>query len=202
MRASGQKQAIFPWAALVGLLAAGSPAAAQELKYRVGMLGNFTPDGLLIQKVIDGTPAEQAGLQRGDLILKVDGRLITSQADFTSVINTSGRQVVLVIKKGTSGRLGRVGLDLVGPSTMGAPAPRPCGASSASSPPTACSWATSCPARRRRGPGWTRVTSSSASTASSSSTRPTSTPSCTPRAARSRSTSRRPTAASSGRTFP
>jgi S1-C subfamily serine protease len=87
------------------------------------MLGKFTPDGMLIQKVITGKPADKAGIQSGDLILKVDGRLILTQDDFNNVINSSGGQVVMVVKKGSNGRTVRVGLDLAGTSKLGPPAP-------------------------------------------------------------------------------
>src|SRR5215475_6652951 len=99
MKLSGWSGAIL----LVSSLAAGSLASAQEIKY---------PDGMLIQKVIAGTPADKAGLQSGDLVLKVDGRLITNQEDFAAIINSSGGQVVMVVKKGTGGKICRVGLDL------------------------------------------------------------------------------------------
>jgi S1-C subfamily serine protease len=108
---------------LAGILALGAPAVAQDVKYPVGMLGKYTADGMLIQKVISGTPADKGGLANGDLILKVDGRLITNQDDFVSVINSSGGQVILVVKKGGNGRICRVGLDLAGTNKWGPPAP-------------------------------------------------------------------------------
>ncbi len=120
MRSSGWSGAAV---ALVGVLAAGSCAAAQEIKYPVGMLGRYTPEGMLIQKVVSGQPADKGGLQSGDLVLKVDGRLITNQEDFAGIINSSGGQVVLVVKKRSNGRVCRVGLDLTGASKWGPPAP-------------------------------------------------------------------------------
>ena len=94
----------------------------QITKYPVGMLGKFTPDGMLVQKVLAETPAMKGGLQNADLILKVDGRLITTQDDFVAVVNSSGGQVVLVVKRGSDGRIVRVGLDLAG-TRKGPPAP-------------------------------------------------------------------------------
>jgi S1-C subfamily serine protease len=108
--------------ALACVLGAGSLASAQ-MKYPVGMLGKYTSDGMLIQKVLPDTPAEKGGLQSGDLILKVDGRLVTNQDEFVNLINSSGGQVLLAVKKGTSGRVCRIGLDLVGTSKVGAPVP-------------------------------------------------------------------------------
>ncbi len=95
----------------------------QITKYPVGMLGKFTPDGMLVQKVLAETPAIKGGLQNRDLILKVDGRLITNQDDFVAVVNSSGGQVVLVVKRGSDGRIVRVGLDLAGTNKQGPPAP-------------------------------------------------------------------------------
>ena len=109
--------------ALVCVLAAGAPGWAQDFKYPVGMLGKYTTDGMLIQKVVSGTPADKGGLQGGDLVLKVDGRLITNQDDFASTINSSGGQVMMVVKKGSNSRICRVGLDLSGTSKLGPPAP-------------------------------------------------------------------------------
>jgi S1-C subfamily serine protease len=119
MRVSGRN----PLATLAAVLALASMATAQEIKYPVGMFGKYTADGMLIQKVNPGTPADKAGLQSGDLILKVDGRLITNQDDFAGIVNTSGGQIVAVVKKGTGGNVTRVGLDLTGTSKWGPPLP-------------------------------------------------------------------------------
>jgi serine protease Do len=122
MTCSGWKRSAVALAALACVLGAGSPAGAQT-NYPVGMLGKYTPDGMLIQKVLPDTPAAKGGLQNGDLILKVDGRLVTNQDDFVSLINSSGGQVVLVVKKGANNRVCRVGLDLAGTNKLGPPAP-------------------------------------------------------------------------------
>lgn len=87
-------------------------ARAQELRYPVGVLGRFTAQGLLVQVVQDGSEAARVGLQRGDLIVKVDGATITNQADFVQVINSSGGSVVLSVRKASTGRLARVELNL------------------------------------------------------------------------------------------
>ena len=47
-----------------------------------------TPPGALIaEDVVAGTPAYRAGLQRGDVIVKLDGKSIESGADLSSVID-------------------------------------------------------------------------------------------------------------------
>ncbi|MBI1914468.1 MAG: PDZ domain-containing protein [Planctomycetes bacterium] len=96
----------------LGLLGAVPSARAQDLRYPVGVLGKFTPQGMLVQVVQNGSEAARAGLQRGDLIVKIDGATITSQADFVQVINSSGGSVVLSVRKALTGKLTRVELNL------------------------------------------------------------------------------------------
>jgi S1-C subfamily serine protease len=105
------------------LLAAGAPASAQGFKYPLGILGKFTPDGMLIQKVAPGSPMEKAGLQPGDIILKMDGQLIQSQDDLAAVINSSGGSVVMAVARaGGKGQVVRMTADLTGRG-KGLPAP-------------------------------------------------------------------------------
>src|SRR5207253_4310373 len=96
----------------LGLSGAVPTARAHELRYPVGILGKFTPQGMLVQVVQNGSEAARAGLQRGDLIVKIDGSTITNQADFVQVINSSGGSVVLSVRKASTNRLARVELNL------------------------------------------------------------------------------------------
>src|SRR5215470_12791225 len=96
----------------LGLSGAVPSARAQELRYPVGILGKFTTEGMIVQVVQNGSEAARAGLQRGDLIVKIDGSTITNQADFVQVINSSGGSVVLSVRKAGTGRLTRVELNL------------------------------------------------------------------------------------------
>src|SRR5262245_58632118 len=98
---------------VLGLLGAVPAARAQEvLRYPIGLLGQFTPQGMLVQVVQPNSEAARAGLQKGDLITKVDGTTITNQADFVQVINSSGGSVVLTVRKATTNRTVRVELSL------------------------------------------------------------------------------------------
>ncbi|MFZ4436942.1 MAG: PDZ domain-containing protein, partial [Syntrophales bacterium] len=48
------------------------------------------PGGVFVISLIPGTPADAAGLQRGDVILRVDGRKIQDSASFAKILKTKG----------------------------------------------------------------------------------------------------------------
>ena len=61
--------------------------------------------GALVQEVVDGSAAADAGLQVGDLIVAIDGRAIRSSGDLRAeIISTSpGTSVELsVLRSGTA----------------------------------------------------------------------------------------------------
>lgn len=63
------------------------------------------PEGALVANVEKGGPADQAGLQTGDVIRKVDGKSIVSSGDLPAAISlaTPGQKVVLdVWRKGSA----------------------------------------------------------------------------------------------------
>ncbi len=59
-------------------------------------------DGALVNKVIENSPASEAGLERGDVILKLDGDKITSPSDVVHLVRRAkpGEKVRLMIKRG------------------------------------------------------------------------------------------------------
>jgi S1-C subfamily serine protease len=67
--------------------------------YQLGVLGDFTPQGVLVGLVAPNTPAATVGLERGDLIVSIDNRRIRSQDDFLNVVNNSAGKVVLVVRQ-------------------------------------------------------------------------------------------------------
>jgi S1-C subfamily serine protease len=54
-----------------------------------------------IERIGQGTPAEAAGIQAGDVLLEADGHRISGIADFASVLNTKqpGDTVTLQIER-------------------------------------------------------------------------------------------------------
>lgn len=66
------------------------------------------PEGALVSSVEPGGPADKAGLQTGDIIRKVDGRVITSSGDLPAIISLAvpGDKIALDIwRKGQAQRI-------------------------------------------------------------------------------------------------
>src|SRR6266852_4171021 len=105
------RRGVLTLAVLAGLLACAAPARAQDLRYPFPVRGQFTSQGMLVQVVGVGSEPERAGLQRGDLITKLDNETVTTQADMIRVINTCGGSVVLTVRKAT-GTMVRLNLNL------------------------------------------------------------------------------------------
>ena len=57
--------------------------------------------GVLITQVGSGTPAEKAGLQQGDIIIKIDGQPVTQEGDVVNVLRAKkvGDTIVLVVDR-------------------------------------------------------------------------------------------------------
>ena len=49
---------------------------------------DFQGDGVLVNRVVDGSPAERAGLEKGDIILSVEGRRVDSPETLADVIQS------------------------------------------------------------------------------------------------------------------
>jgi serine protease Do len=63
----------------------------QNLDYaRAQAFGRDTTDGALVGNVQSGTPAAEAGLRHGDIILSVDGRKVSNTRDLISYVSAKG----------------------------------------------------------------------------------------------------------------
>jgi membrane-associated protease RseP (regulator of RpoE activity) len=68
---------------------------------------DLTRDGLLVNRVLEGSPAERAGLRKGDVILRFDGRSVTDPADLRRVVRDSrpGDNVTVEVWRNGSRRM-------------------------------------------------------------------------------------------------
>jgi len=58
--------------------------------------------GVVVIKVRSGTPAEDSGLRRGDVILEIDRRPVRNVAEYNRIISTLSKDTVLLyISRGT-----------------------------------------------------------------------------------------------------
>lgn len=48
------------------------------------------PSGVLIRKVIPGSPAEKAGLKRGDILMAIDGKKVSEMSDLNALLQGCG----------------------------------------------------------------------------------------------------------------
>jgi S1-C subfamily serine protease len=69
-------------------------------------------EGMRVTTVGPDTPASRSGLQRGDTLLKVDDTRVRTQNDLTGALLNSGGFVMLTVRKGDTGRVGKLDVDL------------------------------------------------------------------------------------------
>ena len=88
---------------LLAILAAGSLANAQEKSQpvaRVGLSGHFEPDwGLVVQRVEPGSAAEQIGMQKGDVILELNGANLRSLGHYYRLLGTSPGRIQFTVEE-------------------------------------------------------------------------------------------------------
>jgi serine protease Do len=70
-------------------------------------LGRKSTDGALVNEVVEGTPAARAGVEAGDLIVRVNDRAIKSAIDLTRTISSlpPGAKARVVVIRGGSEKL-------------------------------------------------------------------------------------------------
>jgi hypothetical protein len=94
--------AAVPALASPGWLGVTTQATDEDL--RQGL--DLTRDGLLVNRVFDGSPAERAGLRKGDVILRFDGRTVSQPEDLRDLVRDagSGRSVAVQVWRDGSSR--------------------------------------------------------------------------------------------------
>ena len=82
-------------------VALASPAVARKLRGAVGLPER---DGLLVRAVEAGSPADLAGIERGDLLVAVAGRPIATPDDLFDALDTAGDALELTVARGLEER--------------------------------------------------------------------------------------------------
>ena len=72
-----------------------TPDLAEQLGIEYG-------EGVIITQVQPGSPAEEAGLQRGDVVIEVDRKEVKSLAEFKSRLSNVDKSALVLIRRGDS----------------------------------------------------------------------------------------------------
>lgn len=84
------------------------PSAVRIEPNRVEQKGEAQPleEGILVAQVVAGSPADKAGVQRGDILLEVDGEPVNDLAGLQAVlgVHQSGDEVDLLVQRGDAQR--------------------------------------------------------------------------------------------------
>jgi serine protease Do len=82
-----------------------TPERAAQLKLRI-------PSGALIESVEQGSPASEAGLQRGDIIHRINRNVVKSAEDVIKAISNMGIDTMVILQVERGGRISLVTVSL------------------------------------------------------------------------------------------
>ena len=82
-------------------VALAPPRVARRMRAAVGLAER---EGLLVRGVVDGSPAERAGVERGDLLVRAGDRDITSMDDLFEALDRAGDTLPLAVLRGAEER--------------------------------------------------------------------------------------------------
>lgn len=74
-----------------------TPEILAELKNRGSAIPETIHNGILVWKVISGSPASLSGLLAGDIILNIDGRNVTQSSDIYAILSSKTKVLDMVI---------------------------------------------------------------------------------------------------------
>ncbi|HTW06038.1 MAG TPA: S1C family serine protease [Acidimicrobiales bacterium] len=99
-------------------VALAPPRAARHLRQAVGLAPR---DGLLVHEVDDQGPGGRAGIRRGDLIVVVAGKPVTTVAELAEALQQAGESgaAELVVVRGTDEVTLSVSFEVSGPAEQG-----------------------------------------------------------------------------------
>ena len=75
-----------------------------------------SPDGLLVRGVEDGSPAAQAGIEAGDLLVAAAGTALGTADDLFAALEASEATLTLMVVRGTDERAVEVQFDAPAPA--------------------------------------------------------------------------------------
>ena len=92
-----------------GFLGVGIQDVDRDLATALKLSG---PNGVLLTEVRGGGPAARAGLARGDVVVKVDGKPVTSTGQFRNLIASSGAKKKVTLEIMRDGKAQSLGVEL------------------------------------------------------------------------------------------
>lgn len=74
-----------------------TPNILAELKQRGSSIPDNVQNGILVWKVIMGSPAHTSGLMAGDIILNINGSVVTQSADIYEILSTKTKVLNMIV---------------------------------------------------------------------------------------------------------
>jgi len=75
----------------------------------------YSGGGLLVEDVLEGHAGQRGGLRRGDVILALNGRAVTTLQEYSDAVDTAGRMMLVTLRRTGSAN----------PITIAVPMPMP-----------------------------------------------------------------------------
>ncbi|GAB0094169.1 Serine protease HTRA2, mitochondrial [Sergentomyia squamirostris] len=97
-RVSGQIQSSPPSRRYMGItMITITPDILQELRYRGHSMPESITSGVLVWKVILGSPAHTGGLNPGDIVTEINGKPVHSSKDIYDALSESSNEIKIVV---------------------------------------------------------------------------------------------------------
>ncbi|XP_055697006.1 serine protease HTRA2, mitochondrial-like [Phlebotomus papatasi] len=77
-----------------------TPDILQELRHRSHPVPNHITSGVLVWKVILGSPAHAGGLNPGDIVTEISGKPVKTSSDIYDALTEPGKDITMVIFRG------------------------------------------------------------------------------------------------------
>lgn len=74
-----------------------TPSILAELKQRGSQIPDQIQSGILVWKVIVGSPAHSSGLMAGDIILNINGKDVTQSADIYEILASNEKVLEMIV---------------------------------------------------------------------------------------------------------